>query len=90
LAAGRRFAPQRTWRTFAGNLRENVAVERADEQFDDFGPDAGKAARQRVGAGGHDGAGFRGGKKAALADREVVQQVQLVPLQVRRQNACAA
>ena len=62
-------------RTFARNFRQEIVIEGGDEQFDHFRAQAGKAPRHGIGARRHDGAGFGRGKKFALADGKVVQQI---------------
>ena len=76
--------------TFAGNFRQNVFVQRGEEQINQFFADAGKSARQGVRAGEHDGAGFSFGKKRALADGQMMQQIELMLLLFFVGNAEAA
>ena len=65
-------------RTFAGNLREDALVQRRDEQLDQFLANPRVTARERVGAGDHDGARLGVREQRALTDEQVVQQIDLV------------
>ena len=82
--------PARAERAFAGNFRQHTAIQRREQQINQFLANARVASRQRIGAGQHHGARLHRGEQRALSDQQMMEQMDLMLGQVFCRDAKTA
>ena len=76
-------------RAFAGDFRQHAAIQRREQQLNEFFADAGVATRQSIRPREHDGASFCRREQHALTHGEMIEQIDLMLREVGVRNTKA-